>query len=217
MIEIPFDVSYHFDNNLRDVPNNPAQMQQAIDFLQCKLQQETTERTKIYLLGLLGVYARMLHNFSLAQKALTSALNLSTSIGDEKSIIVNMIRLAHVYQWQQQYTKSKEIFLKAVTLCQTKQEISIYLDFAYQHLGKCMFDQKEYQQALYYFKQAQDIRLKKGDLSLIESTQLAIDTVNENLVKTLHVTFLHTLTTTASEVPHNRSRKTAPNGSIDIG
>lgn len=83
MIEIPFDVSYHFDENLRDIPNNPAQMHQAVEFLQFQLQQETTERAILQLLGLLGVYARMLHNFPLAQQALTSALNLSRTIGEE--------------------------------------------------------------------------------------------------------------------------------------
>jgi tetratricopeptide (TPR) repeat protein len=178
MIEIPFDVSYHLDENLRDIPNNPAQMQQAVEFLQFQLQQETKERAIIQLLGLLGVYARMLHDFPLAQKALTSAHDLSRTIGEEKLIVVNMIRLAHVYQWQQQYTKSEELFEEAITLCQTKPEISTYLDFAYQHLGKCKFDQKQYEQALYYFEQAKELRVKKGDLSLIESTQVALNTVN---------------------------------------
>lgn len=120
----------------------------------------------------------MLHNFPLAQKALTSALNLSRSIGEEKLIVVNMIRLAHVYQWQQQYTKSEELFDEAIIFCQTKPEIYIYLDFAYQHLGKCKFDQKLYEQALYYFQQAKELRVKKGDSSLIESTQVALNTVN---------------------------------------
>ncbi|BDA65879.1 hypothetical protein CAL7716_000450 [Calothrix sp. PCC 7716] len=96
----------------------------------------------------------------------------------EISFIVSMIRLAHVYQWQKQYAKSEELFKEAITLCQTKPEISTYLDFAYQHLGKCKFDQKQYEQALHYFEQAKQLRIKKSDSSLIESTQLAINILN---------------------------------------
>ena len=43
MLEIPFDVSYHFDENLRDVPNNPAEVRQALTFLQSQLNSDAIE------------------------------------------------------------------------------------------------------------------------------------------------------------------------------
>ncbi|PLZ99070.1 hypothetical protein CEN50_08740 [Fischerella thermalis CCMEE 5268] len=97
-MDIPFDVSFHFDHNLRDVPNAPAQMQQAVEWLQSQLKDNTNNtRKQIELLGLIGVYARMLHDFPTAQQALISAIELSESIGSDRYKTINLIRLAHLY------------------------------------------------------------------------------------------------------------------------
>jgi hypothetical protein len=76
-MNIPFDVSYHFNENLHDVPNSPVQMQQAIKFLQSQFDQNSDyPEQQIQLAGLIGSYGRMLQDFSTAEKALTTALEL---------------------------------------------------------------------------------------------------------------------------------------------
>ncbi|MDJ0632752.1 MAG: hypothetical protein QNJ34_06135 [Xenococcaceae cyanobacterium MO_188.B29] len=63
-------MSYHFDNNLRDVPNSPTQMQQAVKFLQSQFDRSFPDiRQQIYLAGLIGVYSRMLYDLTTAHQA----------------------------------------------------------------------------------------------------------------------------------------------------
>jgi tetratricopeptide (TPR) repeat protein len=175
MVDIPFDVSYHFNENLQDVPNNPAEMKHAMTFLLDKLDGEEIEtRERIQFLGLVGGYARMLKDFATAQQILTSAIELSELLGDKRLKTANMIRLAHVCQWRQDYALSEEIFKEVITDCQRDLDLASYLDFAYQHMGKCKFDQHQYKEAQHYFEQALVIRKNKDDQSLIDSTQFAI-------------------------------------------
>lgn len=93
MIDIPFDVSYHFNEDLQDVPNNPTEMRQALTFLQSQLNEDEIEtRHRIQLLGLLGGYARMLKDFLAEEQALTSAIELSESLGDKRLKTANMVK-----------------------------------------------------------------------------------------------------------------------------
>lgn len=174
--DIPFDVSYYFDDNLHDTPNAPEEMRQAVALAQARVANDShDQRERIRLLGLIGVYARMLRDFATAQTALTDAVALSDQLGDERLRVVNVIRLAHVYQWRQEFMTSEQLFAEAVACCKANSELAGYLDFAYQHLGKCKFDQARYDAAEQAFTQALDLRLRKGDQALIESTQLALD------------------------------------------
>ena len=183
-MNIPFDVSYHFDENLHDVPNSPFQMQQAIEFLQSEFDNSVRDiERQIRISGLIGAYARMLHDFETAQQALTTALNLCDRFGHKKLRIVNSIRLAHLYQWQQQYKLSEALFTWVLKQCQTNPEFKSYLDFVCQHFGKCLFDQAKYQEARDYFNRAFKLRQRKGDRSLIDSTQLALDVVQRKISK----------------------------------
>ncbi|MDJ0634958.1 MAG: tetratricopeptide repeat protein [Xenococcaceae cyanobacterium MO_188.B29] len=96
-------------------------------------------------------------------------------IGDQRLKTKSQIRLAHVYQWQQDYRISEKLFTEAIASCQQNPHLKCYLDFAYQHMGKCKFDRQLYEEARYYFEQALSLRLIKGDRSLIDSTRLALE------------------------------------------
>jgi len=180
-MDIPFDVSFHFDDNLQEVANSPAEMQQAVEFLQSQLNDSANDkRQQISLLGLIGSYARILRDFSTAKLALTSALELCDYINDKNLKVINLIRLAHLYQWQLQYALSETLFEDAIAQCTNNPELELYLDFAYQHMGKCKFDQAQYEQAQFYFEKALELRKLKNNQSLIDSTQLALDTVKRH-------------------------------------
>lgn len=181
-MNIPFDVSYHFDANLHEVPNSRAGMQQAIAWLQMQLEQTTDQpERQLQILGLLGSYGRILHNFSLAKQALLTAIDLAESIGSDCYKVINLIRLAHVYQWQHDYVVAEALFDSALVYCRTQPELSSYRDFVYQHWGKCKFDQAYFAEAQAYCEQAMELRLKKGDQSLILSTQLVLEKVCQRL------------------------------------
>ncbi len=123
----------------------------------------------------------MLQDFTTAQQALTSAIELSELAKNSRLRIANLIRLAHVYQWQKDYRSSEELFKEVITSCQRNSDLASYLDFAYQHAGKCKFDQQQYEAARYYFEQALSLRVRKADQSLIDSTQLAINAVTRRI------------------------------------
>ncbi|MEM8642519.1 MAG: tetratricopeptide repeat protein [Cyanobacteria bacterium P01_G01_bin.54] len=179
MIEPTFDLSLHYDDNLQDVPNNSDEMRQTIDFWQAQLNQPGLDiPQQIKLLGRIGGYARTLRDLDRAEQALSTALELSKAIENKRFEASNSIKLAHVYQWQQRYAESETMFVAGIALCQNNPEADSYLDFAYQHFGKCKFDQQKYVEALQCFEQALDMRVKKGDPELIASTELAIATTH---------------------------------------
>jgi tetratricopeptide (TPR) repeat protein len=173
--QIPFDVSYHFDEHLRDVPNNADQMRLAVNWLICQQKNSLDVPVQQQLLGLIGVYSRMLGDLNSAHDYLQQSLALSEQLEDERSKTVTRIRLAHVYQWQKQYNLCDRLLVEEIYRCQTQPILKPYLDFAYQHAGKSKYEQGDYQTAYQYFLQALIIRQQKGNAELLDSTHLALE------------------------------------------
>ncbi|MDY6786485.1 MAG: hypothetical protein SW833_28905, partial [Cyanobacteriota bacterium] len=111
-----FDVSFHIDDKLHEIPNNPKQMQQALDYLQVQLlnPDEVDRRVQARLYGLIGVYSRILGDFCQAREALMAAIALSKELKDLRLLALNLLRLAQVYQWQHQYDFSDRLIEKAL-------------------------------------------------------------------------------------------------------
>jgi tetratricopeptide (TPR) repeat protein len=182
LICIPFDISFQFDEQLHEIPNAPKEVQSAVEFLQQQLDEvQNNRRQQIYYLGLIGVYARILNDFSLSNTALTTAIALSRELNDEVLKTINQLRLAHLYQWQQQYEQSDRLFKKLLIRCINNPALASCLDFVYQHTGKSQFDQQQYTKAQKYFEQALALRLRKGDSTLIASTQFALQMTQKQL------------------------------------
>ncbi len=175
MRELPFDVSTYFDANLRDVPNNHAEMAQAVQTLRDQLATpglKTHEQLRLH--GMIGSYARLLGDLDRAHHHLAAAIELSQQQGNVVALLINQLRQAHVYQWQQQYATADAMFAAAVARCEQQPELAAYLDFACQHAAKSLFDQGHYAAALQLFARALALRQAKGDRELIASTELAI-------------------------------------------
>lgn len=109
-------------------------------------------------------------------------MELCDRLGDKRLKIANSIRLANLYQWQQKYQLSEALLEEVLRQCQSDHTLKSYLDFAYQHLGKCKFDRGRYKEALHYFDRAFELRQQKGDLQLIDSTQLSLDILQRILI-----------------------------------
>jgi adenine phosphoribosyltransferase len=181
-MHIPFDVSFHFDDRLREVANNPDEMRQAVEFLQDQLNSTHDTRERIRLFGLIGVYARILHDLETAQNALQMAVDLSAGIADLRHHFVNRIRLAHVYQWRGDFQTSTSMFDHLIEECETEPELLDYEDVLCQHAGKNKFDQSMYRQASSFFLWALHLRQMNDDSFLIESSQKAFEAA-ENRVR----------------------------------
>lgn len=179
----PYDVSYHFDANLRDVPNAPNEMQRALEWLQMRLDECPLDATRdrVELGGLLGVYTRTLNQCERAIAALHEALQLCHPLNDSRLEVKLTIRLAHALQWDGQYAEADAHFAQTITRCEADTSLANYLDFALQHAGKSKFDQGDYAVALNFFEQALALRQKRGNVELIESSQLAAYTTRQRL------------------------------------
>ena len=178
--DIPFDISYAFDKNLREYPCNAQDMRKALTWIIERLEANSFEpHQHIRMAGLAGSLARILRDFKTAHQNLEQALRLAQIANEKKSVTANELRLAHLYQWERQFGTSTAMFDKIIKNCETDVELEAYLDFAYQHAGKNAFDQGHYEQAETFFKKALRIRSQRGNADLIESTELALQAVRK--------------------------------------
>ncbi|WKZ39163.1 MAG: hypothetical protein QY328_12935 [Anaerolineales bacterium] len=184
--DIPFDISYAFDENLREYPCNAQDMRRALTWIMERLEANSFEpHQHIRMAGLAGSLARILRDFEIAHRNLEQALRLARIADEKRFVTANELRLAHLYQWEKQFGTSTTMFDEIIKNCETDVELEAYLDFAYQHAGKNAFDQGHYEEAETFFKKALQIRSQKGNADLIESTELAMKAVHKRKMNAL--------------------------------
>lgn len=170
-----FDWDHTFDERLREVPNDPVSMGHGIDWLCEQLERPGPSlREQARLAGQIGAYGRMLGRDALALAALQRALRIAMELGDQRLLVVNMLRLAHLEQWQGRFEESTPRFAWAIQQCEEHPELAGLLDTAYQHAGKNAFDQGQHALAHQYFSRALELRRQKGDPELLRSTEHAL-------------------------------------------
>jgi len=175
--EFPYNMAFHFDENLRDVPDAPEDMARGVAFLRQRLAAQGLDAgDRARLLGLLGTYSRTLGDLEGARAALEEAVVLCGERGDGRGLLANRIRLAHVYQWQRRFARADAIFDQVIKECEERPETSRYLAFACQHAGKSKFDQGRYAEAAELFARAIARRQASCDPGLIASARRALDT-----------------------------------------
>lgn len=177
-----YNLDYDFDDELREVPENPEDVLNYVLEEKEKLKTVTDPKDRVGILGRIGSFTRMLKKLDDAEAFLGEALELINKhdLG-VKLWVVNGIRLAQVYQWMRVFDIAEEMFFNIVEMCEEKEEASEYLNFAFQHFGKFYFDLGEYEEALEYFEEAMGLRKAIGDESLIKSTQFAIDVTKKHI------------------------------------
>ena len=163
-----------FDQNLKEQPVDKLEWEKFIENASKDSETIATEKEKLPYYEILGHSHRILKNLGLAEEFLKKAVALSAVESPAKQL-QNLIRLAHVYQDQKQFKKSKALFDQARELLNF-YEVSDTLRAAYhQHLGKYYFDQSFYGLSLTEFELAYKIRLSvKAPRDQIESTELAL-------------------------------------------
>lgn len=177
-----YNLNYTFNDQLRDVPENPKDVLNYILEEQEKLKSIKEPKKRVAMLGKIGSFARMLEELDDAEAFLGEALELISEYDlGVRLWVANGIRLAHVYQWMGAFDIAEEMFFNIIEMCEEKEEVSDYLHFASQHFGKFYFDLEEYEEALEYFEDAIERRKIIGDDALIKSTQFAIDVTKKHI------------------------------------
>ncbi|GEN31567.1 tetratricopeptide (TPR) repeat protein [Cerasibacillus quisquiliarum] len=181
--DIPFNMKFHFDDDLREVPISKGDMIKGINFIKESLSYVQTEGEKAKLYGLIGVYSRIVQQLDESKRYLDLAVKINESHQNDRARFVNELRLAHTHQWMKNFTVSNKIFNRLVNQALENDNYkTTYLDFVYQHAGKNFFDQGKYHSALTYFEEALEIRMRKDNQELIDSTTYAIRVCEKRMV-----------------------------------
>ncbi|MEC2921586.1 hypothetical protein [Bacillus tropicus] len=168
-MNIPFEMGYTFDENLREKPISLAEMKQGIVLLKEHLHEGPLHGENC---GLIGVYERITGNLSDSKYYLQKAIEYYTQTDNIQGLFINKLRLAHTYHWERNFSAANTIFAE---LLQTLPDLPAYEDFFYQHYGKSKLDEGDFHTALTCFQKALQIRLQKGNEELIHSTTLCIE------------------------------------------
>jgi tetratricopeptide (TPR) repeat protein len=177
--EIPFNMKVNFDEYLREVPEEIDEMKKGIKYLFYCL--NTDESPSLH--GLIGVYSRIVGLLDDAEKHIKQALSLYQNEQKVSGILTNKIRLAHVYQWKEEFNRADSLYEEVIEDISDNQHCLHLLDFVYQHYGKSKFDQKDYIKALELFEKAFEIRVEKDNQELIKSTEHAINITKQFLLE----------------------------------
>ncbi|MGP4109201.1 tetratricopeptide repeat protein [Virgibacillus sp. L01] len=175
--DIPFNMKFKYGPNLREVAQDQLSMLEGMLYIKEQLNNNTYddyEKSKRY--GLLGYFLRIIGELEESKKYLNEAITISENMNNEQSVFVNKIRLANTYQWENKFDISNQMFAELIEMAETDPNYNVYLDYVYQHYGKNLFDQKEFQRATDYFNKALEIRLENGNKDLISETEHAIRT-----------------------------------------
>lgn len=174
---------FHFDENLRAIPDNIEETKLQVSTLQSKLPATTLPFDRVKLLCDIGYGLKILNQLEAAKNHLKEAIDICETFQlDIKTTTRTQILLANVLQWQGNFLKSNRLFGELIISVESDIGVSSLKAFVYQHAGKNLFDQKKYQHALKFFQKALKIReSENAPEDQIESTRLAIRTTETKL------------------------------------
>jgi len=171
---------YNFDADLREVPRSMADWHSCTDQLSSCLKAETSEGGRLNLFELLGLANRVLLNLDKAEFYLKRALTISYRHPKQSRLVQNLIRLAHVYQWQKSFEKAAILFEQGWLILVDLKDCDSLVASYHQHFGKFFFDQKLLKLAHIEFETAFSIRKRiDSPKEQVESTKVAIQRIAE--------------------------------------
>lgn len=180
---IPFNLQTQFGPDLKESAVEIDQFRLAKQFLQDQLlySEDLAPIEKRGKLSLLNFVTRILGQLEEAEEFALEALKISKSTNQMMYIVVDQLRLATTIQQQQRFTEANEMYLEIILATENFKPAKDLSDFAYYQFGKCLFDQKKYNEAKEYFIKALNIRLEKDNPELLKATEFAIE-ITENKI-----------------------------------
>lgn len=165
----------YFDQKdfLREKVSDHELLNKIIRLLEEKLSNTDNEDDKYFLTGMLGNMYRVNEQPEQAIEYLQESLEIAKQSNQLSREIVTKIRIGEAYKYAGKHSKALDLFDDALQKSYAYEPS--YLDFAYQHKGKCLMELSQLDEALQSFRKALVIRKAKGDEKLVESTEQAIN------------------------------------------
>lgn len=168
-------LAFRFDERLREVPLDPEAFAAEVDRLAGEVAAlHANPAGRLAALGRLAPALRIAGRLDEAHLAATAAVELAERLGEARAAFVNRLRLAHVLQWQGRHDLATPLFERLVVQARAGDELAGLLDVALQHAGKDLYDQRRFAQAERCFREALEIRRRKGDAALVDSSAQAL-------------------------------------------
>jgi len=169
-------IYYDVEDNLREKTNNPKAIKKFLEKVEALLVNERENRYLLY--GMIGNLYRILEEPKKAIDYLERALGIAKEENDDAKIAVSLIRLGEAIKYDGKRQRAFDIFEEAMGILH-KHDLEHYLDFALQHKGKCLLELKRYEEAEDCFRETLEIRKRKKDASLIDSTEQVLTFMEE--------------------------------------
>jgi tetratricopeptide (TPR) repeat protein len=174
--DIPHNVAYRFDRDLREVPVDRKGMTDGVLWLLTRMADASVPRDeRARMASMVGVFQRILGQLEEAAGYLQWSIAEFLALGLGELAFIARIRLAHVLQWQKKFPEADAMFEELTKECRESELLRPYLDFVVQHYGKSMFDQGRFPEAEAMFSQALELRQSKADVLLVASAVMARD------------------------------------------
>jgi len=168
--------TYHFDENLREIPDDLDKWKISAVVLQETLEITDAPYENLVLLENLGFVLRVLGRLDEAEAMLKEALSLSSDHPNPLRSLQNMMRLAHVYQWKKDFKKANGIFSDVKKMLKGSGVSDGILSTFHLHFGKLLFDQEKFKEAESHFKMALEIRETiKAPQDQVSSSRFALE------------------------------------------
>ena len=174
------NLNFQYDDNLREHPESPSDFLKAARFLERELKDETDPVREAALMSKIGVYYRIAGDLATSLKNLKAADPLLDPVIEPRLKCINWIRLATTYQWMRDFDNSDTCLQLALHTIDSNN-LDTLTDFVYQHQGKSYFDRKWYGEARDWLQKALELRIKKDNKELIQSTRFALQIVDDKI------------------------------------
>lgn len=170
------------DDRLREIAQNERLIEGAIAEAQLAVDEARRNgdrRSEVRLLGYLGNAFRVLGRGDEAIAALEESLRGAEALGDERARAIALIRLGEAQRCRDELKPAENTLRRALSTARARSEAADLVDFALQHLGKCLLDLGRLDEAEAVLEEALVLRKAKGDDELIASTELALARLRE--------------------------------------
>ncbi|MGX2995600.1 tetratricopeptide repeat protein [Streptomyces sp. JNUCC 64] len=124
-----------------------------------------------------GIGLLALGDYDDALRFLRRSLELASASGNSRAVVANELNLGDAYRYVGQAHTAEALYRRALDSARDRHPDLV--DFALQHLGKHLMEQGGLTSARAHFQEALRLRTAKGDTALIESTQAALDRVEQ--------------------------------------
>lgn len=173
-----FDLpTFHFDPELREIPDDLDKWNISAVLLQETMNLTDSSAEYLSLLENLGFVLRVLGRLEEAEAKLKEAVELSSDHPNPWKLVQNLMRLAHVYQWQKNFKEADRLYTEIKKLMKNSNLPDGIKGSFHQHYGKLFFDQGKFKEAQEHFSKALEIREAiKAPHDQIASSRLALDT-----------------------------------------